>query len=99
MPPRLRLLDRAQSFGRPRVKNRASLLAGAWTHVDNPIGPAHHLDLVLNDEDGIACALQAIECAQQSLSVSWMQTGRGLIEDVDHSEEVRVQLGGKTKPL
>ena len=58
MPPRLRMLDVAQSFRRSGVEHRAALFSRAGAYVHDPVGAAHDLDFMLHDEDRVARGLR-----------------------------------------
>ena len=95
----LRALDLAEAFGRPAVEDLAALFARAGTDVDDPVGAAHDVELVLHDEERVAGALERIERAEERLGVGRVQAGGGLVEDVDDAEEVGVQLRGEAEAL
>ena len=97
--PRLRELDAAQACGRTGVENLSALLTGAGTDVDDPVGAADDIELVLDDEEGVTGALEIIERVEQRLGVGGMQAGGRLVEHVDDAEEIGVQLGGKAQTL
>ena len=84
---------------RPGVEDFAALFARARTDVDDPVGAAHDVELVLDDKERVAGALERIERAEEGLGVGRMQAGGGLVEDVDDSEEIGVQLGGEAEAL
>ena len=53
------------------------MLAGAGPDVDDPVGVADHVQLVLDDEQRVAGRLQPVERAQQRLGVGGMQPADG----------------------
>ena len=66
----------------------AAVLAGAGAHVDEVVGRAHHLLVVLDDEDGVAERLQPLERADQLVVVALVQPDRRLVEDVEDADEL-----------
>lgn len=81
------------------MQHPAPVLTGLWPHIDQPVGPAHHIQLVLDDEDRVPRLLQPSQHSQQRLGVRRMETGRRLVQHIDDPEEARAQLGGETQPL
>ena len=81
------------------VHHAAAVLAGARSHVHDPVGPAHHLEIVLDDEQRVARTLELIERGEQGLGVRGMQSRRGLVEHVDDAEEIRADLRGEPQAL
>jgi hypothetical protein len=54
---------------------------------------------VLDDEQRVACRLEAIERAQQRFGIRRMQPGGGFIQDVHDAEKAGPDLGRKTQTL
>ena len=77
----------------------ATVLAGAGAHVDDPVGRAHHLLVVLDHEHGVAQIAQALERADQPVVVALVQPDRRLVEDVEDTHELRADLRGEPQPL
>ena len=77
----------------------AAVLAGSRPHVDEPVGAAHHLLVVLDDEHRVAEVAQRLERPDQAVVVALVQADRRLVEDVEHADELRADLGGETQPL
>ncbi len=95
----LRALDRGEPGRGPAVHDVSALLARCRSHVHHPVGVPYDVHLVLDDEQRVARALQAIERAEQCLGVRGMQAGRRLIQHVHHAEEVRADLGAQAQSL
>ena len=68
-------------------------------HVDEPVGAAHHLLVVLDDEHGVAEVAQPLERADQPVVVALVQADRRLVEDVEHADELRADLRREPQPL
>ncbi|MNS27395.1 hypothetical protein D3C72_593440 [compost metagenome] len=96
---RVGLLDVSQPLERAAVEHAAALLAGVGADVHDPVRVTNQVQLVLDDEERVAGPLELIERAQQRLGVGRVQPGGGLVEHVDHPEEVRVNLGGEAHAL
>ncbi len=92
-------LDRLEPVGRTAVEHVAALLARGRPDVDDPVGVADHVELVLDDEQRIAGGLQPVERAQQRLGVGRMKPRGRLVEHVDHAEQVRAHLRGEPQAL
>jgi hypothetical protein len=66
----------------------SAVLARARAHVDQVVGRAHHLLVVLDDEDGVAEVAQALERGDQLAVVALVEADRGLVEDVEDAHEL-----------
>lgn len=75
------------------------MLARQRSHIDQPVRPAHHIHLMLHDEDRVPGLLQPAEHPQQRLGVCWVQTGRRLVQHIDDTEQTGAQLGGEPQSL
>ena len=77
----------------------AAVLAGAGPHVDQVVGRAHHLLVVLDHEHGVAEVAQPLERPDQLAVVALVEPDRRLVEDVQHADELRADLRGQPQPL
>ena len=75
------------------------MLAGAGTDIDDPVGMANDVELVLDDEQRIAGRLQPVERAQQRLGVGRMQTRGRLVQHIDDAEQIGADLRREPQPL
>ncbi len=89
----LDLLGRALGHDVPAV------LAGAGPHVHEVVGRAHHLLVVLDDDDRVAEVAQPLERRDQLPVVALVEPDRRLVEDVEHADELRADLGREPEPL
>ena len=87
------------SAGVPCRDDGAAGEAGARAHVDEMIGGAHRLLVVLDDEDGVAEAFEAAERAEKARVVALMQPDRGLVEHVEHAGEAGADLAREPDAL
>ena len=88
-----------QPVGRAAVEDAAAFFAGVGTDVDDPVGAPHRRQVVLDDEDRIAGALELVERGEQRPAVLRMQPGGRLVEHVDDAEQVRADLRRQPQPL
>ena len=77
----------------------AAMDAGARTHVDDMIGGADRLVVVLDHDHRVAEIAQALERCQQPLIVALMQADRGLVQHVQHARQARADLRGEPDAL
>ncbi len=87
------------SSGVPCGDDLAAVLAGARAHVDDVVGRAHGLLVVLHDEDGVAEVAQAQQRVDEAAVVALVQADAGLVEDVEHADERRADLRGQADAL
>jgi hypothetical protein len=81
--------DACQSCRRPAIDHAAAFLAGAGTYVYQPFGVTYKVEIVLDDKQRVACALEAIKELEQRLAVRRMQPGRRFVQHVDHAKELQ----------
>ena len=74
----------ATSSGVPVATMRPPL-AALGAEVDHPVGGLDHVEVVLDDDDGVALLDQAVEHLEQLLDVREVQAGRRLVEDVERA--------------
>ena len=87
-------------FGRTLGDQFATGGAGLRTEVENPVGRLDHLEVMLDDNHGIAQIGQAVNHLQQFLDIIEVESGCGLIQDVERLSRVRAgQLGGQLDAL
>ena len=72
-------------FRGARGENLAALFAALGTEIDDPIGGFDDVEVVLDDDDGIALIAETMQNDQQLLNVVEVQTGGGFIEDVQRA--------------
>src|SRR5690349_16832008 len=59
----------AQIAGSPLEDDRTALMAAFGSHVDDPVGVANHIEMVLNHDHRIAAIDQAIHNGEQPIDV------------------------------
>jgi hypothetical protein len=70
----------------------AAVLAGARADVDDVVGGADRLLVVLDDDHGVAEVAQPLERLDQPRVVALVQADRRLVEDVEHADEPGADL-------
>ena len=60
---------------------------------------AHGLLVVLDDDDGVAQVAQAQQRVDEAAVVALVQADAGLVEDVEHADQRRADLGGQADAL
>ena len=74
-------------------------LARPGAKVDDHIGLAYGLFVVLDDDDRVADVAQALEGGQQPLVVAVVQANGRLVEDVQHPDQTGADLRGEADAL
>jgi hypothetical protein len=73
---------------RAHAESRAAAGAAFGAHVDHPVGGLDHVQVVLDDDDGVAGVAQLVQHLQQQLDVVEVQAGGGLVQDVERAAGV-----------
>ena len=79
--------------------DHAAVFAGAGADVDDPVGGADGLLVVLDDHDGVAEVAQALEGADEAGVVALVEADAGFVEDVHDADEAGADLGGEADAL
>ena len=77
----------------------AAVDAGAGAHVDDMVGVADRLLVMLDHQHGVAEAAQALERLEQAVVVLLVEADRGLVEDVEDAREAAADLAGEADAL
>ena len=77
----------------------AAVLAGAGPEIDQIVGGADRLLVVLDDEHGVAEIAELAERGEQTPVVALVQADRRLVEHVQHAGELRSDLRRQANPL
>ena len=96
---RHRLRDPLDLRRRPFGHDLATVEPGARPHVHEPVGAAHHLLVVLDDDDGVADVPEPSERVDQPRVVALVEPDRRLVEDVEDADELRADLRREPEPL
>ena len=85
-------LRRSRSFERARDDDLAAVLARAGPDVDDVVGDADRLLVVLDDDHGVAEVAQPHQRLDEALVVALVQADRRLVEHVEHADEPAADL-------
>src|SRR5205085_3781093 len=77
----------------------AAMDAGAWAHVDDIIGGADRILVMLDDDHGVAEIAEAAEGDEQPLIVALVEADARLVEHVEHAGEAGADLAGEADAL
>ena len=77
----------------------AAFASCAGTDVYDVVGCQHHVLVVFYYDDGVANVAQVLERVYQSFVVALMQSDAGLVEDVEHVDQLRTYLSGESYSL
>ena len=72
----------ATCSGVPSLTNVPTAMAALGSDVDHMVCIADDIELVLNDQNGVALVHQSVQDIQQHLHVLEVQARRGLVQDV-----------------
>ena len=72
-----------EGFGRAGAHHGAAAIAALGAHVDEPVGGLDHVQVVLDDDDGVAGVAQLQQHPEQQVYVGKVQAGGGLVQDVE----------------
>src|SRR5215470_15148718 len=81
--PRIRLLVLRNRFRRPFGDDLSAAFAAFGAEVDHPIGRFNHVQVVLDDDHGVAQVYESLQHVEQLAHVLEMQTRGRLVQDVD----------------
>ena len=77
----------------------AAILARAGTKIEQMIGGAQHVGVVLDDKDGVAQVAQLFENVNQPRRVARVQADGRLVEHVERAHQPRTQRSGQLNAL
>ena len=89
------MIDRGSAssfFERALDDDLAAVLARARADVDDVVGDADGLLVVLDDDHGVAEVAQADQRVDEALVVALVQADRRLVEHVEHADEAAADL-------
>ena len=82
-----------------RGDERAAVAAGAGADVEDPVGRAHHVLVVLDDDDGVARVREAAQRSDEAVVVALVEADRRFVEHVADADEPRADLRREADPL
>ena len=77
----------------------AAEFAGAGAEVEEMVGGADDVGVVLDDEDGVAEVAEVLHDADELGGVAGVEADAGLVEDVERADEARAERGGELDAL
>ena len=84
-PRGLRAFYRCTAFLRWALHNNTPATVSAFRpQVDDPVGFGDHVEVVFDNDDGIAAINQTLQHANELFDVRHVQADSGLIEDVEY---------------
>ena len=96
----LRLCSRVgQAAGRALVDDAAAATSGVGAYVDQMVGRADYLLVVLYDDHRVADVAQAAEHTDQAVGVARMEPDARLVENVERPYEAAPELCGQIDAL
>jgi hypothetical protein len=84
---------------RARVHDLAAVLARAGPDVDDVVGLADGVLVVLDHDDRVAEVAQPHQGVDEAVVVALVQADRRLVEHVEHADQARADLGGQPDAL
>ena len=88
-----------QAVERSRKDDAAALLAGAQPEIDDVIGDADHVGIVLDDEHGVALIAKLAQDVDEPKVVARVQPDGGFVEHVERPDQRRAERGGQVDAL
>src|SRR5258708_7401021 len=67
----------------PLEDDPAALIAAFWPHINDPVGVANHIEMVLNRHHGVPAIYQPVHDGEQATNIRQVQPSRWLIHDID----------------
>ena len=88
IPPRMTRRIRRQVFRRAHTHHRAAAGAAFGADVNQPVGGFDDVEVVLDDDDGVAGVAQLVQYFEQQVNVGKVQAGGWLVQDVERAAGV-----------
>ena len=77
----------------------SSFLSCARSDIHYPVRVAHHLLVMFHDHDRVALVAQPFEGVDKLYVVALVQADTGLVQDIQHIDQLRADLGGQSDAL
>ena len=96
----IRLGDGSDLFGGAFGDDAAAALAAFGAEVDDPVGVADDVEVVLDDDDGVAEVGEAVQDFEELADVVEVEAGGGLVEEVEGAAGLALgELAGELHAL
>ena len=92
-------LDSGDPIGRAFGHEIASVLARTRTHIDDVVGGADRILVVLHYDDSVAEVAQALERGDETVVIALMKSDGGFVQDIQDAHEAGSDLGGEPDAL
>ena len=86
-------------FGGAGEDNLATKASGSGTDIDDIVGSAHDVFVVLDDDNGVAKVAELLEDADETMGVAGVEADRGFVEDVHAADQRAAKGGGEVDAL
>ena len=63
----------------------AATAAGAWSEVEDPVGTAHGLLVMLHNDERVSFFGQGLESVEEAFVIPWVEADGRLVEDIKHA--------------
>ena len=73
----------------PAAINFAAVFSGAGAEVENAVGGAHDVGIVLDDEDRVSQVAQVVQDLDQPMRVAAVQADGRLVEHIERADQAR----------
>ena len=77
----------------------AALLARARAHIDNVVGVANGIFVMLHNDNRVTQIAQAFKRGDKALVIALMQADGRLVQNVQHAHEASTNLRGQANAL
>ena len=77
----------------------SAVTAWPWADVDDPVGGAHHVLVMLDNEHRVADVAKAAQRGDQPIVVALMQSDGRFVEHIAHAHQPAADLSGKANAL
>ena len=82
-----------------RADDFSSIFSGSRAEVENVVGGAHDVGIVLDDEDGVSQVAQVMQDLDEPVRVAAVQTDGRLVEHIQRSDQTRAERSRELNAL
>src|SRR3546814_3891508 len=84
-------------FERALGDDLAAVKARAGTHVDDIVGVADRILVMLDDDHRVAKVAEPFQCREQPVVVALMEADAWFVENIEHPRQAAADLAGETE--